>query len=247
MARIIDVVPWDDGTAHVYASPAILLPIPRQRQPLASVKQQLYHPALPTLRRMDMDSVKACLPDEHCQSTTYCRKDEFDNAHFTLLGIPNQPLHCLDITPTGQKLCCKYREGKLLPIVPGINRIHWPSFTSAIEDWSHFVSTAGEFKLPCLNNKVERFSGYAVRYLKPDVTQNWRVREMLGTLWELGGCPRSLPGLPAPHPCGPPQYCLNQNPSLDRYGQKPLPFDSLNTFRRFGSKYSRINYLTPWH
>uniref|UniRef100_A0A8C9UT86 Testis, prostate and placenta expressed n=1 Tax=Spermophilus dauricus TaxID=99837 RepID=A0A8C9UT86_SPEDA len=136
MARIIDVVPWDDGTAHVYASPAILLPIPRQRQSL---------------------------------------------------------------------LCCKYREGKLLPIVPGINRIDWPSFTSAIEDWSHFVSTAGEFKLPCLNNKVERFSGYAVRYLKPDVTQNWR-------------------------------YCLNQNPSLDRYGQKPLPFDSL-----------RINYLTPWH
>uniref|UniRef100_I3LZS8 Sperm microtubule inner protein 8 n=2 Tax=Ictidomys tridecemlineatus TaxID=43179 RepID=I3LZS8_ICTTR len=119
------------------------------------------------------------------------------------------------MTPTGQKLCCKYREGKLLPIVPGINRIDWPSFTSAIEDWSHFVSTAGEFKLPCLNNKVERFSGYAVRYLKPDVTQNWR-------------------------------YCLNQNPSLDRYGQKPLPFDSLNTFRRFGSKYSRVNYLTPW-
>ncbi|XP_047383262.1 testis, prostate and placenta-expressed protein isoform X4 [Sciurus carolinensis] len=177
MARIIDLVPWDDGSTHLYASPAILLPIPRQRKQLASVKQQLYHPALPTLRRMDMDSVKACLSDEHSQSSTYCRKDEFDNAHFTLLGIPNQPLHCLqDITPTGQKLHCKYREGKLVPIVPGINRIDWPSFTRAIEDWSHFVSTAGEFKLPCLNNGVERFSGYAVRYLKPDVTQNWRER-----------------------------------------------------------------------
>ena len=74
MARIIDLVPWEDGSTHVYASPAILLPIPRRRNQLASVKQQLYHPALPSLRRMDMDSVKACLSDEHCQSTTYCRK-----------------------------------------------------------------------------------------------------------------------------------------------------------------------------
>lgn len=32
---------------------------------------------------------------------------------------------------------------------------------------------------------------------------------------------------PPPHSSGPLQYCLNQNPSLDRYGQKPLPFDSL--------------------
>lgn len=81
MARIIDLVPWDDGSAHVYASPAILLPLHRQRKQLASVKQQLYHPALPTLRRMDMDSVKACLSDEHCQSTTYCRKGRAPPSH----------------------------------------------------------------------------------------------------------------------------------------------------------------------
>lgn len=74
MARIIDLVPWEDGSTHVYASPAILLPIERRRNQLAGVKQQLYHPALPSLRRMDMDSVTACLPDEHCQSTTYCGK-----------------------------------------------------------------------------------------------------------------------------------------------------------------------------
>lgn len=74
MAQIIDLVPWDDGSTHVYASPAILLPMERQRNQLAGVKQQLYHPALPTLRRMDMDTTKACLTDEHCQSTTYCRK-----------------------------------------------------------------------------------------------------------------------------------------------------------------------------
>ncbi|CAO2610403.1 Testis, prostate and placenta-expressed protein [Lemmus lemmus] len=193
MARIIDVVPWDDGSAHVYASPAILLPLERVRHPLAGVKHQLYHPALPTLRRMDMDSVKGCLPDEHSQSSTYCSKDDFNKAHFTLLGVPNKPLQCLDFTATGQKLCHKYREGKMVPIAPGINRVDWPCYTRAIEDWSKFVSRSGEFKLPCANKRGS-------------------------------------------HSCGLPQYCLNQNPSLDRYGQKPLPFDSL-----------RINYLTPWH
>ncbi|GAB1293509.1 Testis, prostate and placenta-expressed protein [Apodemus speciosus] len=165
---------------------------------------------------MDMDTVKGCLSDEHCQSSTYYSKDDFNNAHFSLLGVPNKPLQCLDLTATGRKLCHKYRGGKMIPIAPGINRVDWPCFTRAIEDWSQFVSRSGEFKLPCANKRVEGFSGYAVRYLKPEVTQNWR-------------------------------YCLNQNPSLDRYGQKPLPFDSLNTFRRFGSHYSRINYLTPWH
>lgn len=76
MARILDLVPWEDGSTHVYASPAILLPMGRQRNQLAGVKQQLYHPALPSLRRMDMDSVRACLSDEHCQSTTYCCKGQ---------------------------------------------------------------------------------------------------------------------------------------------------------------------------
>uniref|UniRef100_A0A673UG70 Testis, prostate and placenta expressed n=1 Tax=Suricata suricatta TaxID=37032 RepID=A0A673UG70_SURSU len=176
MARIIDLVPWEDGSTHVYVSPAILLPMEPTRNQLAGVKRQLYHPALPSLRRMDMDSVRACLSDEHCRSTTYCHKDDFDNAYFTLLGVPNKPLQCLDITETGRRLRNRYHEGKLVPIVPGINRVDWPSFTRAIEDWSRFVSSAGEFKLPCLNKRVESFSGYGVRYLKPEVTQNWRER-----------------------------------------------------------------------
>lgn len=47
---------------------------------------------------------------------------------------------------------------------------------------------------------------------------------MAGRDWLLGSAPHRLTG---PHSYGPLQYCLNQNPSLDRYGQKPLPFDSL--------------------
>uniref|UniRef100_A0A8C0WIZ8 Testis, prostate and placenta-expressed protein n=1 Tax=Castor canadensis TaxID=51338 RepID=A0A8C0WIZ8_CASCN len=147
MARIIDLVPWEDGCAHLYTSPAVLLPLERQ------CNQLLHH---------------------------------------------------------------RCREGRLVPIVPGIKRVDWPCFTRAIEDWSHFVSTTGEFKLRCPSKRVESLSGYAVRHLKPDVTQSWR-------------------------------NCLNQNPSLDRYGQTPLPYNTLNAFRRFGSHYSCVNYLTPWH
>lgn len=76
MARIIDLVPWDECSAHLYASPAVLLPLERVRRPLAGVKHQLYNPALPSLRRMDMDTVKGCLSDEHCQSSTYYSKGQ---------------------------------------------------------------------------------------------------------------------------------------------------------------------------
>lgn len=76
MARIIDLVPWDECSAHMYASPAVLLPLERVRRPLAGVKHQLYHPGLPSLRRMDMDTVKGCLSDEHCQSSTYYSKGQ---------------------------------------------------------------------------------------------------------------------------------------------------------------------------
>uniref|UniRef100_A0A2K6U9F6 Sperm microtubule inner protein 8 n=1 Tax=Saimiri boliviensis boliviensis TaxID=39432 RepID=A0A2K6U9F6_SAIBB len=194
------------------------------------------HPPLPCLRRVHREMGHPHLPCLNGSFEAPHRLYEFDNAHFTLLGIPNKPLQCLDITATGQKLRHRYQEGKLAPIAPGINRVDWPCFTRAIEDWSRFVSSAREFKLPCLSKRVEGFSGYAVRYLKPDVTQSWRV----GSAGRRPCSPDSLP-------CCPPQYCLNQNPSLDRYGQKPLPFDSLNTFRSFGSSYSRVNYLTPWH
>ena len=39
---------------------------------LASVKHELYHPLLPTLRRMDMDDVAKRLPYEHSRTTTPC-------------------------------------------------------------------------------------------------------------------------------------------------------------------------------
>ena len=43
---------------------------------LAGVKFELYHPALPTLRRMDMDTVSHRLPTEHSRTTTNCKRGQ---------------------------------------------------------------------------------------------------------------------------------------------------------------------------
>ena len=47
---------------------------------LASVKHELYHPLLPTLRKMDMDEVARRLPDEHSRTTTQCTRGESHRA-----------------------------------------------------------------------------------------------------------------------------------------------------------------------
>ncbi|XP_048371205.1 testis, prostate and placenta-expressed protein [Sphaerodactylus townsendi] len=215
MARAIDLVPWPEDLSPVYAAPAILVPLEHRKTMLSGVKNCLYHPRLPTLRQMDMDTIAHRLTDEHCRTVTACSKEDFDNATFTLAGVPNQRLPSLGMTELGRTLTEKYRAGKMAPVMPSTNQGEWPSYTRAMADWSRFVSTAGEFRLPSFQKKVLGFSCYAVRYLKPDVTQTWR-------------------------------YCLNQNPSLDMYGPKPIPYNTVNTFRSFGSAHSRSHYLQPW-
>uniref|UniRef100_A0A8C3RXY1 Testis, prostate and placenta expressed n=1 Tax=Chelydra serpentina TaxID=8475 RepID=A0A8C3RXY1_CHESE len=226
MAQVIDLVPWPEDGHRVYAAPAVLLPLDPRNTMLAGVKDRLFHPDLPTLRRMDMDSAGNKLPDEHSRTITACTKEDFANAPFTLVGVPNKRLSSLGMTELGQSLTARYRAGKMAPLTPSTNHEEWPSYTRAMDDWSRFVSSAGEFKLPSVNKKVLGFSCYAVRYLKPDVSQMWRVRSSLLTI-------SAHPPLSALSF----QYCLNQNPSLDRYGQKPLPYNSTNTFRSFGSAY----------
>ncbi|XP_019361452.1 PREDICTED: testis, prostate and placenta-expressed protein [Gavialis gangeticus] len=215
MAQILDLVPWPKDGHHIGAIPAVLLPVEPRTSRLAGVKDRLYHPALPTLRQMDMDTAMNKLPDEHSRTATACTKEDFNNSTFTLVGVPNMRLPSLGMTELGRSLTAKYQARKMAPFLPGTSQDEWPSYTCAMDDWSRFVSSAGEFRLPSINKKVLGFSYYAVRYLKPEVTQTWR-------------------------------YCLNQNPSLDRYGQKPIPYTSNNIFRSFGTAYSRSHYLQPW-
>ena len=54
-----------------------------QRVKLATVKEGLYHPSLPTFRRMDMDTAAHRLPDEHCRTTTSATPS---NASLNILG-----------------------------------------------------------------------------------------------------------------------------------------------------------------
>uniref|UniRef100_A0A8D0GIC7 Sperm microtubule inner protein 8 n=1 Tax=Sphenodon punctatus TaxID=8508 RepID=A0A8D0GIC7_SPHPU len=213
MAQIVDLVPWPHDDHPVYTAPAVLLPLDPRTVMLAGVKDRLYHPFLPTLRRMDMDTAANRLSDQHSRTATACTKgctQALTLVVTSLLCVTTQGM-----TELGKSLSARYRAGKMAPLTPSINQEEWPNYTRAIDDWSRFVSSAGEFKLPSVNKKVLGFSCYAVRYLKPDVSQTWR-------------------------------YCLNQNPSLDRYGQKPLPYNTVNTFRSFGSPYSRSHYLKPW-
>ncbi|KAM3828559.1 sperm microtubule inner protein 8 [Vipera latastei] len=215
MAQALDLVPWPPDAGPVYAAPAVLIPLEPKKTMLAGVKDRLYHPCLPTLRRMDMDTMAHRLTDTHSRTTTTCSKEDFQRATFTLAGVPSRPLPSRAVLELRQSPAGRYRAGKLAPLPPGTNQEEWPSYTRAMQDWSRFVSAAGEFALPSLERKVLGFSCYAVRYLKPDITQTWR-------------------------------YCLNQNPSLDRYGPKPLPYNTVNTYRSFGTAHSRSHYLEPW-
>lgn len=52
-------------------------PVDQRLHKLAGVKQALYHPALPTFRRMHRHDMLHKLPDEHCRTTTALTKDDF--------------------------------------------------------------------------------------------------------------------------------------------------------------------------
>nr|DAA06548.1 TPA_inf: TEPP protein [Molgula tectiformis] len=146
---------------------------PFRRVMLAAVKEGLYHPRLPSLRRMDMDTATHKLPDEHCRTTTSCGNRDFSNASASEFGSASKPLSGDKITDTGRSL------QKVVPNFPhGVTHTS-PSknaymLSNSKGDWSKFISSTGEFRLPEYDPKYFRFSGYAVRYLKPQVTQSWK-------------------------------------------------------------------------
>lgn len=77
MAEIIDLVPWPENGNPVYVAPAVLFPLVPKRTMLTSVKDTLYHPVLPTLRQMDMDTIANKLTNEHCRTSTVCCKGKW--------------------------------------------------------------------------------------------------------------------------------------------------------------------------
>ncbi|KAK3603879.1 hypothetical protein CHS0354_042885 [Potamilus streckersoni] len=175
------------------------------RVQLASVKEGLFHPHLPSFRRMDMDTAGHKLPDEHCRTTTTCGPDDFKRATTTLFEPPAKRVPALTITETGKQLHRYYTTPEELK--------------KAREQWSDFLNRSPErfqIKIPeLLGQKDQHFVGYSVRYLRPEVTRSWR-------------------------------YTLRQEPTLDQYGQRPMPANVFARYRDTYPQYSRNIALEAW-
>ncbi|XP_044126976.1 testis, prostate and placenta-expressed protein [Bufo gargarizans] len=173
---------------------------------LAGVKHTLYHPRLPTLRRMEMDSMAHKLSDEHSRSSTSCDHRTFRNARSTMYDAEKHLLPSLEITDTGRRLTQQHANYNMAAQLPGQRE---EKDTTGMKNGKHgprSATASGDLGLADLRRMDLGFSGYAVRFLSPNVTHSWR-------------------------------FCLEHNPGLDEYGQKPVPVETMNTFRTFGRSY----------
>ncbi|XP_076449301.1 sperm microtubule inner protein 8-like [Babylonia areolata] len=135
-----------------------------KRVQLAAVKEGMFHPNLPTFRRMDMDTARHLLPDEHSRTTTTCGPVDFSRAKTTGFAPAPQKLSSLNITDQGRAHHKLYSSPD--------------DFKKARQEFSEFLNSSPgkpEVKLPELPNKKDlHFTGYAVRYTKPDITGSWK-------------------------------------------------------------------------
>ncbi|XP_070616736.1 sperm microtubule inner protein 8 isoform X2 [Erythrolamprus reginae] len=191
MAQALDLVPWPPDASPVYAAPAVLIPLEPRKTMLAGVKDNLYHPCLPTLRRMDMDTVANRLTDQHSRTSTTCCKEDFQRATFTVGGMPSMSVPSPGMSELRRSLVGQYRAGKLAPLPPSINQEEWPSYTRALQDWSRFVSEAREMPLPGRDGKVLPQSESQPGSIRTE-TSSLQHREHLQELWD-GLQPLSLP------------------------------------------------------
>ncbi|ELU02034.1 hypothetical protein CAPTEDRAFT_167084 [Capitella teleta] len=188
-----------DIPSYVYNYPS------NQRVRLAAVKSGLFHPNLPSFRRMDMDTARHRLPEEHCRTSTSCGPEDFKWATTSVMAPPANGLHCADITETGKTLHKYYSAPEEL--------------RNTQVDWHEFLQRCPErykIRLPELpENKNLHVYGYNVRYLRPEITSSWK-------------------------------YTLRQEPSLDQFGQKPIPANVFARYRDTVPKYSRNISAEAW-
>eukprot|EP00111_Clytia_hemisphaerica_P000712 TCONS_00002098-protein len=115
---------------------------------LPAVKECLYHPSLPTFRRMDIDTAAHKLPDEHCRTTSLYESEHFKNATVSLYKPPRRPLACATVTETGKNQL----DYKVSCPQSSIQKQHEKSDE---------------------NDRLSH-SGYSMRYLSPAVTGSWK-------------------------------------------------------------------------
>lgn len=161
----VDVLPLQVERENTMNIPSYSYHYPSfQRVQLAAVKDTLFHPHLPSFRRMDMDTAANKLPDEHCRTTTTCGPEDFKRATSTLFKPSKRRMSALAITETGKNLQKKYTTPEEL--------------MRSRTEWCDFLNRSKEsinLKIPDLPRpRDQHFVGYAVRYLRPEVTKSWR-------------------------------------------------------------------------
>ncbi|KAL8590035.1 hypothetical protein ACOMHN_007060 [Nucella lapillus] len=198
--KIVDRVHAMEMPSYSYHYPHI------KRVQLAAVKEGVFHPVLPTFRRMDMDDCRQMLTDEHSRTTTTCGPADFARVNTGPFTPPAQHLASLNLSEMG--------------------RAHHRLYTTPDElkktrqEWSDFLCRSPErydIKLPELpNTKDLHFTGYAVRYLRPDVTCSWKP------------------------------YTLQTDPNIHMYDQKPTPATAQGRYRDPFPKYFRNVASESW-
>ncbi|CAI9616575.1 unnamed protein product [Staurois parvus] len=111
---------------------------------------------LPTLRKMEVDSVGHKLSEEHSRSSTPC-----ECTFLSELLSPGRPscnydLLSQQVTDTGREVSRQYRSRSMGHIeIPGVTPGDGLSLTQAAIDWSRCVSSCGEFQLRDLKRHGE--------------------------------------------------------------------------------------------
>ncbi|XP_063801892.1 sperm microtubule inner protein 8 isoform X1 [Pseudophryne corroboree] len=134
---------------------------------LAGVKHTLYHPRLPSLRRMEMDTVGHKLSDSHSRTSTPCRQEIFSDPRATNCDLPQHHLPSLEATDTGRQITQRYRIEKVAPQPPGIAQEERLSRTHPANDWHRYVPY-GECRLQDLQSYV---SSSAITVTRPPWTE----------------------------------------------------------------------------
>eukprot|EP00745_Piridium_sociabile_P001192 TRINITY_DN107295_c2_g1_i1.p1 TRINITY_DN107295_c2_g1~~TRINITY_DN107295_c2_g1_i1.p1 ORF type:complete len:187 (-),score=37.39 TRINITY_DN107295_c2_g1_i1:79-639(-) len=175
--KVVDRVHAMEMPSYTYHYPHI------KRVQLAAVKEGLFHPHIPTFRRMDMDDNRCLLTDQHSRTSTTCGPEQFSRAKTSFFQPPAEQYASMNYTEMGRAHHRQYTTPEEL--------------TKARQEWSEFLCRCPErydIKLPELPEKRDlHFAGYAVRYLRPDLTRGWNP------------------------------YTLQQEPNIHQYDQKPTP------------------------
>ncbi|XP_032220224.2 testis, prostate and placenta-expressed protein isoform X3 [Nematostella vectensis] len=188
---------------------------------LASVKDGLYHPMLPSFRRMDMDTAAHKLPEEHSRTTTPLTRKDFRTATITLFKPAETPMSGSRITETGRDLQSRgytpLEKGGLADFIKRQQpdeedyRQITPFPTSRNEPREPYSYMPEQY----INYSTEqlKFNNYATRYLKPRITGGWR-------------------------------YSLKQEPFVDLRGQRPIPANIYSRYRNPHARDCLAN--SPW-